>query len=500
MFYSVVFVLILLVGFLVKIPALFHPLVGHFGSYQVINGMMASMMSWNEWSSLLIPKTFIVMHGKPALHLLYYPFASFVAFSLKSLFGGTIDFWGRCQASVFTFLSSILLYRIALRSFNQKVALMAVFLFTFSPMVLITGMSFQNEAIGVFFLLVSYLILFSGLHYGIVVFSGILFSLALIARIHFIVCLPAFLMVFWKHRTSAKNLFLFAFMLTLPLVAWLGFTYHLSRISDNVITSFFSQMGEGRILSFSSLHDAAFSMKLWKIVAGEWLTPLALPVLLFSLFSANKKQWPFLIWFLGSLGLIILIPQKVANHGFYLVCGVPAACILIAIFLDSILPVVGRGSLLVFFLLFFLLSFRYYLPPMLSPVQASFKEIPVLGSQIQKAINRNDLIIAAYGSSPELLYYSKRFGWSFDVAMNLTPTEIMPERHRQAVELGYGNPMVWLERLRKEGARYFVVGEPGVFRARVDFYHYVREHYREVLTTDRSLMIFDVGKSIRGEG
>ncbi len=488
--------LILLTGFLVKLPALGHPLTGHFGSYQVINGMMAEMMNWHSLPSLIIPKTLIIMNGKPGLHLLYYPFASLTASGLNSLVGGTIDFWGRSQAAFFMLLSSILIYFISAKSFNRRVALLSTFLFTFTPMVLISGISFQNEAFGLFFLLVSYWLLITNPNIFQICLSGFLFSLTLVARIHFVVCFPALLIVLLQQKISVKRIFLFVLLTSLPLGTWLVFTYHLNQISNNVITSFFEQVGEGRVLFLPIFKQPKFYRQVIEILTGEWLTPLLLPLLLFSLFSLNRKKLPFLVWILGVLGMFVLIPQKVINHSFYLICGVPAACILVAEFMDQIWPFLNRYSLIAFFSLFFILSLRFYIPSMMSPESTVFKKIPELGNKIQKIVGRDDWIIASLGTSPELLYYSKHYGWPFGIEMNLTPNEEMPLRHKQAMEAGYGKPIDWLEHLRQEGAKYFVVGEPEAFHARPEFSDYVRKHYTEIPTSDDSLLIFDVSKQI----
>ncbi len=492
---SILLILVLIMGFLLKVPALNNPLVGHFGSYQIINAMMADMMNWNSLSSLVIPKTFIMIHGKPALHLLYYPFASFAAFSLHSLLGITVDFWGRFQAAFFMLLSSILVYQIALRTFNRKTALLATFLFTFSPMVLVTGISFQNEAVGLFFLLASYLILIMQPNSLGILFSGFIFSLAVVARIHFLVCFPVFVLVLRQKKSSVKNIVLFSFFAALPLSFWLGFTYYLDKTSDHVMTSFFSQVSEGRVLKLSSMFHSSFYRRLLDIVIGEWLTPILFPFAFISLFNLDQKKAPFILWALCTLSMIVLIPEKVTNHSFYLICGVPAACILAAIFLDSISSSLNRVSWTAFFVLFFLLTLRYYLPVMLSPSQMSFSIIPELGRKIEQSVDKDAKIIASYGSSPELLYYSKHCGWPFGVGMSLAPSESMSTRHRQAMELGYGDPVKWLEYLRTEGAQYLVIGEPEAFQARTEFNGYVRSHYREISTgNDHSFLIFDVTK------
>jgi len=148
--------LILTVSFLIKIPVLTAPLTGHFGSYQAMNAMMSEMIRLDSIRTILIPRVFLLMDGKPALHLLYYPFASFFVAVAKFFFGGGTDFLGRFQAAFFVALAGAFLYPVARSFLERRAALLAVLIFSFSPMTLVSGVSFQNEAIAIFFLMASF--------------------------------------------------------------------------------------------------------------------------------------------------------------------------------------------------------------------------------------------------------------------------------------------------------------------------------------------------------
>jgi len=159
--YRIPLFLILSLGFLVKLPALGQPLTGHFGSYQAMVAMMGEMMVKGLPGSLLVPRTFLIIDGLPAYHLLYYPFGALAAVVMRSLFGGELDLWGRFQAAVFVFGAGWAMFHIARKFVEERTALLAAFLFTFSPMVLVSGISFQNEAVALFFLTFSFWLLTS---------------------------------------------------------------------------------------------------------------------------------------------------------------------------------------------------------------------------------------------------------------------------------------------------------------------------------------------------
>ena len=483
--------LILAVSFAIKIPALPLPLTGYFGSYQVANAMMAEMMSWNP-TSILIPRTFIVMDGHPSLHLLHYPFGSLAAFVLRSILGGDLGFWGHFQAAVAMFLAGGVLYLIVKKIFDTYTALLSSLIFSFSPMVLLMGTSFQNEALAVLFLLLAFFLLMQGKP-GLNLAAGIVFSLALVARPHFLVCLPAFLLYQFLKKDSIRHIFLFIVGCVIPVSLWFGFVYYLDQTHAGVKTSLYSQLGEGRILVHPLLGSPKFYQRLAEILLGPWLTPLMFPLLVGGFFSWDSKRLPFIVWVLGSLGTIILLPQKVHDHPFYLIQGIPAASVLIALSFRWMEPYLGRIAKTVFWAGFFLLVFRFYVPPAISS-RAGGWSIQKVGEEIQKLTKPEDKIIASYGTSAELLYYCHRLGWSFDVAMAEHPFRDRQERHVRKMELGYGDPIKWLEYLRSQGAKYLIIAEPALFQRQTAFADYVTSHYSRLPLTNDSALLFDLSK------
>lgn len=484
--------LIAVASMAVKWPAFSMPLTGYFGSYQAINAMMAEMMRGDSLSDVFIPRTFLLMGGAPGLHLLYYPFGSLAALLGDSLVSSGIPWWGRAQAGIFIFLSSALLYLVAKRFLTDKKAALTVFFFSFFPMVMLSGISLQNEASALFFLVFSFWLL--GFRSGVLVFlGGFFFSLALIARIHFGVAFPAFFLYLNREKFSFRRSVLFLIAAAIPLAGWIFWIRFLDlRFPDQVMTSLFSQSGEGRMFIVSLFGSPAFYKRILTILGAYWCTPLLAPVAFWALFRRSPDLRPLSLWVWGSLGLILLFPQKVADHPFYLLVGTPALAILIASVLGDFWSGWSKVTRGLICIAVALLAMCFYLPPA-THLTESERRIVMIGDFVRRSTVSSDRIVASHVSSPDLLYYCDRKGWPFDLAMS--ERAILACRQSRCLEAqknGYGDPMRWLEYLRSQGATHLVIAEPRIFEAKGSFFEYVCRNFYEAKTGSVEFRVFDL--------
>ncbi len=472
-------ILAILSGFLIKIPFFSAPLIGHFGSYQIVNAMMARAMTEGGWEAWLAPQTQILMHGKPALHLIYYPFGSFAAALLERLIPVvSLDFWGRVQAALWMAGSGVLLRKITRKFFSEQESFLAVLFFTFSPMALIYGVALQNEAAALFFLLSAFaLALRPGLFPALG--AGIFFSLVLLARLHFILLIPVMLVPLVLQQTGRwKRLFLFGAGVLLPAGLWFGCTALIQTAHpESVMTSLFMQAGEGRVMSRSLLFSKDFLQRFLQIIFTLWLTPVLVP---FALTGAFRKVRPPVLLAAAAcvcpLFTALLLPQKVYDHPFYLIAAIPGAAVLAAAGLSDFLALRRKSWGLLILGVFFLASFRYYIPPVSASFSAGARHLAAVGEAVQLRTQPEDRVIAQSGTSPELLYYTRRSGWPFDLGM--APENMTAQaRHQRMKAEGYGDPQAWLEHLRSEGASKFVVSDRAALEKRADFAAYMNAHY-----------------------
>lgn len=488
---------IALVAFFAKGLAFWQPLTGYFGSYQAVNGMIAEMMGAGTFADFFIPRTFLLVNGSPGLHLLYYPLGSLAAFLGNAALGGGIPFWGRLQAGIFVWGATLLLYRIAREFSSKRQALLAVFFFSFFPMVLLSGIVLQNEAAAIFFLVFSFwLARFQ--QTTIVFLSGLFFSISLIARIHFVVALPAFLLYVTRGHFSWRRIIYFSVGMLLPMAGWMGWMYHLEvKYSDIVQTSIFSQLGEGRILPFSQFTSLNFYKRIIMTLSTYWCTPILAPFACIGLFQLRLDRISLLAWAWGSLSLILLLSEKIVDHPFYLLVGAPPLAVLTALCLSEIWERWSKILRWIICFAFVITSGRFFLPPAIT-FSDSEKALERIGIFAQQKSSPEDLIIASHGSSIDLLFYCHRKGWPFDIDMvGYSPLSNRhnQRRYRELLEKGYGDPVRWLEFLRTQGARYLILAQPRRFEANHLFSDYVRHNYHEIITNDLQFRMFDLSKN-----
>lgn len=484
------FILLLGLSILFKIPALFLPFTSHFASYQALNAMMASMIG--EPSGIpgwIFPQTFMLQDGREGLHLLYYPFASLSAWLGSRFAGGGLDIWGRLQAVLYISLAGIFLWDWVRRKMGENTALLAFLVFIFSPLSLTYGVSFQNEAFAVFLLVLSFYLLDI---FHLVPISGLVFGFCLVSRIHFLLILPAFLYALWNSSAGSerlKNIALFTFFFLIPVGVWVFLVAYGQNQWGHVESTLLDQAGEGRIFH-SMLWSIEYCRRMAKILLIDFMNPLFFLFLTAALIKRKKVHPLFWIWLGGSFAAIFLFPKKIADHPFYLISGLPAAAVIAASLMES-LQKARRGNfkIVLLSLCAIALSLRIIFP-VLYPSMANVHLIPRIGKKIQALTAAHDRIIAAHGSSCDLLYYSGRRGWTFDLRMEERELEKQP-RILKMQSKGYGKLIPWLESLRSEGAAYLVIADPEAFFSKKEFAAYVESRYLKTVLSKEAIL-FDL--------
>jgi len=486
---------IIAAGFLLKAPVFGAPLIGHFGSYQIVNAMMARAMDFKDLESWLAPRTSMLMDGHPALHLIYYPFGSLAA-AVLNILPGSLDFWGRFQAAAFMALSSLLFWRLIKPYLSDRESIFSITLFVFSPLCLIYGIALQNEAAALFFQLAAFsLILKPGLTAAF--FGGILFSLSLLARLHFVFLLPVFLLPLFCFFKDFRRPLLFVSGVILPAGLWFAYTWVLQQSrGDEIMTSLFMQAGEGRILSLDVLFSAEFLQRFLKGVC-LWVTPIMIPIALGGAWVGRFRN-PVRLALLSvfcSASTAVLLPQKVMDHSFYLMAGVPGMCVLAGAGLELLLSRKGRVWAAAILGVFFLMTIRYYKGPAAESFSSHARHLQSVGWTVESLTQEGDLIAAQSGTSPELLYYTGRRGWPFN--MEMAPGDLtLQNRHQVLKSQGYGYPERWLEHLIRQGADYLVISDlPGLSKL-TGFETYLSSRYKFSEYPENKFRIYDLKESL----
>ncbi len=530
------------------------PYLGHFASYQVVLAMMADSFRENHFSNLLYPALFSMKAGKPALELIYYPWASLAAAAGQAVAGGSLEFWGRFQAIFFSSISVIPFFVIAKKFQGQGKALISSVLFVFAPMMLIYGRMFMNESFCLFLVLVSSALLmpdhvlsfprrresilnssknetitldprFRGddnvnsnasisfkLSWSRIILSAFLFAVAVVGRNNMGVVLPVMLgLIVWNRgiRASILPVIVYGLISVSLTLLWLYHSYAVSESFPNVHSNVMVQMMSGKTFPNPLFLNLEYYKTVLDTIVNRMINPLGFALMLIGFFVPWKKENILpLFWIAAVFTLILLLPQKVYDHGFYLIPAVPAMALgagsgvySVYQFLSDRMQKGGRIIvLLILFLIWLLLTIRYFVPAAFwtSPNE---RNIPEVGRWVQQHTGKNDLVIASFETSPMLLYYSGRKGWGFlmkeDGRHISKYWEIEPMSHMSEEEMAkrnedYLSPITWLERLKGEGAQYFVASSKKEFLASPSFSDYMLKNYRVISVPQDKFIAFDL--------
>ena len=213
--------------------------------------------------------------------------------------------------------------------------------------------------------------------------------------------------------------------------------------------------------------------KFYSNIFGYELNLILLPVgiLLFFLGLTYKLKGAttFLYPWLGFTLIYFLIFNKhTMSHEYYHLPLLPVTSIFIGISIEKLLvkntSIFPRNFILIFlmFILFFLM-FPVTLRNAYKPIER-FAWVLETADAIKKLTDPNDIVIGSIDSSPALIYYSDRFGWTFDVTQ---PKSIEK-----------------LEKLKGEGAVIFASANKKQLQTNEPLTNYLYSHYQEISDSD----------------
>ena len=478
---SKVFLVIILLGLTlgIQLSKIERPFFGHFATYQTAMASMSRNMMDEDFKELLYPKTDHLMGQKKSLHLNQYPFASLIAAVGAKVSGGSLEFWGRFQAIFFHLISIFLIGVLGAKFFDEKTAWVAPTLFALSPYALIYGQSFMLESFSLCFLLLALSLLFvypEKPFYSqlMVMISALCFSIAVTGRLHFIFFYPAFLvaLVYREEKIWILQWLAFSIIAFFLPCLWYLHTYYAGMASDHLHTNLFVQLASS---SSSSVlwSRPEFYKSLLDTVSLNMMTPLVFPFLFLGTFLMLKRgkgvKNIVLVALLGGLGVILMAPQKVMDHDFYLYGVFPFLILITAYGLASLLESFAIlrtfRLMLVLIVLYLGVSGRYFLHPIFK-YPAEDKNILIAAKAVQNVSQPYETVIAIGESTGIFEYYMNRPARSLQLSLigrELAPYQkntqfsgANPESH-VALENAMKDPVAWLEHLRGLGAEYVVV-------------------------------------------
>ncbi len=491
---------ILLLAAGLRAAALGQPYLGNFSSYQLISASMSRFFLREHFSGLFMPKIDFLIEGSPGLHLHYFPVASLAAALMSWALPLALDITGRLQAMFFSLGTVVLLYAIGLRLRGRAFGLIAALVYAVSPISIIYGQSFMNEAAGVFLVTLSLYAFLRGWAWLGVVAIG----LSIVTRLNsFYVFLPVlFLWVLrdgnFQWRRAFSWVLLCALACLLPL-AWYGHTYFVPLTNPHVYICMFPQLG--RQMPGAGL-NAEFLAVFAKTLGTLDFTPLGLLLLLIGLGlkgSRTRAHLWILAWFFGVVISFLMIPQKIVDHNFYTLHLIPPAAFLIASALQWLYAKIPRCLFAPAAVLLILSCLGFAYGPVVNTVLPENQDVMQTAAVANSVLPPDAVIVAARGSANSLLYYCDRRGWDFmtspaqqiPYAMHFRWRFLSPaERERR--EKAFLVPNAWLEILREQGAEYFIAAGPEEWKDNPAFGEYLQTHYRNIAPAGNACVIYDL--------
>lgn len=493
--------LILLASFLLRVVGISRPLLGNFSSVQIIYAMMARNYRDYSWN-LFLPRLDILMFtGEPGIRFLDLPLISYGVAILSKFTSLPIDFLGRAWSGIFSLGCILLFYKLVLRWFNEITAKISTFIFACSPLLIIYGQSFQTDVTSLFFLLLSLLILEHGLSRIRVTGAAIFFALVILQRIQFIFLYPVFILTFSRDKPQIviflTRCIFFVFISLLPFLMWYAFIYHyLQAHYDSIIMSISHQF-QAKIYQRYGLMSFQFWIPFLKHLVSLVINPFGFICFIFGIRQV-KTNGILLAWLSFGLLMLLALNQKAIDMNYYYLLLVPPFAITASLWIRQYLPI-HRLPLYAF--LWLALSLLFSAAPAYK-TPAFQKYIPTAAERVKKFTNPNDLIIASNDSNLDLLYYTERKGWTFQITdrekINLKYWEYLPDninrsRIREEYIANQKNTIEAFEFLLKQGAEYFVCTRVSELISEPVFYPYLTKHY-SLVHQSSEVLIFKLNK------
>lgn len=473
--------LIILAGCLIRLINIQMPLLEGATTRQLHIAMVARNF-YLHGLNFLYP--FIEIRGSvPYVQSIDAPIISYLAAVLYRVFTGAHTEILRIISVVSTALATLFLYRLADFLSDRKTALIACFIFIFSPMSIFIGKSALIEMPLIFFTIcVIYYFLRWRQEERIVflVLAGLCFMMAaLIKKTNLYLLLPLGYMAFskWKWGSFRKN-----WILGIPVMivlAWQAWEWHLRAVYPDPQWLHFNLQYNLEMMKFTyALQD--FYKKVYLDILNYTLTPLGLVFFLVGIFlRPENRLWRVLYFWLAAVGFFYLImPEQFWAHGYYHIHYLPIAAFFAArgfLFLidksrDRLLFGGRKAIVIIFGLMYLLFSAGY--ARMFYRIQED-KRFVLSTAEIVKEKIPSDRFIVAYLNNPiSILYYSSRRGWPC-----------------QFSQKGVAEDISYLEGLRSKGADYLVCADRPSFEQNSDFLNYLTRHYKVSFQNEFCLIV-----------
>jgi hypothetical protein len=418
-----------------------------------------------------------------------FPLVSFLAACLYSVFG-VQDWIGRSISVLFYAVSLLFLYFLVRKVSNVRSALLAVAIYTLTPLSIFAGRAFMPD-MATLSLSIMALYLFAEWlerqpHTPLFIAVSLATCLALLVKLpSILIGTPMLYMACEKYGARwvrQRELWAFAaFALAGPLV-WYTHAYSISI--SHAPYHFF---GSGGI----TIESLDWYMGVFYRTVATGLTPIVVVAMLVGIMVPPRVQFGkvFHWWLLANLMFMVVVGEG-NRHPWYQLPMAPVAAALAGMGYDftvrrSTALMRSKTLLTLLSCLFFaaLAAFSYMA---VAPLYAHQRpELWSVGRELNRITPPDALVIVADDGDPRAIYYSQRKGWHF---LQDGYLKDHPRNTQEAITI--------IEQLRGEGASYLAFAQNIVkyFDAYEGLREYLDVRYQRIRETTE-YVIFDITTS-----
>jgi 4-amino-4-deoxy-L-arabinose transferase-like glycosyltransferase len=421
------------------------------------------------------------------------PLISYLTALLYKFFG-VRELLGRVVAVIFSLGSIVLYYKFLRLFFKEKVALLAAFFFSFTPLNVYFSRTFMPESLMLFFCVGMYYYFCLWLkndRLHTLLLSSIFAALALLSKPFTVFLWPSMLYLliikYGKRVFFSYRIWILLAISFLPAVFW----YMRSELSlYKHLEPFWP------ILASHKFYERIFiSFSLFLT------TPVGLPLLFLGLILKNhsKEDYFFHICFVSLIGFLFVNAFRNLGHYYYQLPFVIVTSIFMAkgleylgnrnFYQESIFSRAGdnyAGIISIVILALFLagiLSIR--------PFYNWNKNTYLASKFLDRTLPRHALLIAGRCTQEAPLYYTNRKGWVMNEAGEISYLEgyFYADENKRIPR--FNNEIERIEYLISKGANYYFSVNVPVWESNLELVNYLKDNFK-VIVDNRNLVLFDL--------
>lgn len=419
------------------------------------------------------------------------PFYSYLMALLYAVVGGVREWAARSVSVVFSLLTIAMLMDLCRRLYGQAAACAAGVFLSVSPLYLALSRALQPESCMIFASVGC--VYFFHLHLSgqrkwiVLYFAAACLFLAVATKIYNLyLLLPLAVMAFRAEgpRALGRGKYWALLIAALLPLLWYARMMHEGRTHDLIYDPYdFTRTRGPSGKSYLELFGSQYLLWAGKILTIHLLTPLGTLLAVLALRDKSDpprpSAGPLVEWAVAVAIMLLIMWRTVLDHAYYLLPAVTILTLCVAKGARVIGVWVGQDRVRRLIAVSVLIAMLSAQTPVLSKLYRGIYFIPEdivqivhAGRLVDERADADDLVIASYGGSTALLYYTGRRGWAFDV------------RSADSAEL-----IARLQEYHRQGARYFVTSRADQLRSAAGLDRYLRSQHDVVYDAGLILMV-----------